>query len=291
MNSINISGSIGYIFMKNETDKILILADMHSTLPYCDSNENGIFISNWLGKKTDSRVLLEEVPRTNTKLKELWTTSPHTQKLKNLYLNSTSIDGVDIRPFLIPFSWELLFEKDISIEKKDYLSKIKLKSYLELINCFFTLKLEYFKKNLGYIYTKDFLKDSILGKHFLMLKNITKELIQTNKIYLSSTLKEVLKKKSYILEKINDFISFIMEWFIMARIIKWQKDGKHKFIIHAGLAHTANIHLILEKIYNFKVIDKHGINDMENSDDYANGCLKLPKEIDEQFGGYNVGIF
>jgi hypothetical protein len=289
MNTINISGSIGYIFMKNETDKILILADMHSTLPYCD--KNGIFISNWLGKKTNSQILLEEVPRTNTKLKELWTTSPHTQKLKNLYLNSTLIDGVDIRPFLIPFSWELIFEKNLSIEKKSYLSKIIFKSYLELLNCFFTLKLEYFKKNLGYIYTKDFLKDSILGKHFLMLKNTTKEFIQTNKKYLSSTLKEVLEKASYILERINDLISFIMEWFIMARIIKSKKDGKHKFIIHAGLAHTANIHLILGKIYDFKIIDKYGINDMENSDEYTNGCLKLPKEIDDQFGGYNVGIF
>ena len=33
----------------------------------------------------DFKLLLEEVPKTDTKLKELWGSSPHTTKLRQLY--------------------------------------------------------------------------------------------------------------------------------------------------------------------------------------------------------------
>ena len=66
--AINISGSIGYTLLQNGNKKILILADMHSELPYC---KNGIFVSNWMKSKYKSKILLEEVPRENNKLIEL----------------------------------------------------------------------------------------------------------------------------------------------------------------------------------------------------------------------------
>ena len=174
MSTLNISGSIGYSYLSNGKIKVLILSDMHSKLPYCNNNE-GIFVSDWLNKKYKSKVLLEEVPRTGTVLKELWPESPHTQKLKNLYLNSRVIDGIDIRPFLIPFSWELFLDNQIDKIKKDELSKVKLIEYLSIISKFFSLKHDYFIKNLGKIYTKEFLNYNDLGKHFLKLKEETKK--------------------------------------------------------------------------------------------------------------------
>jgi hypothetical protein len=288
MNKININGGIGYVFLKKDLDKILVFSDMHSSLPYCESNS--IFISDWLNKKYTSKVLLEEVPRQGTKLKELWSGSEHTQKLKNLYLNNNIIDGVDIRPFIIPYSWELLIDSSIDKYKKEILGNTTLKDFLKLINDFYKLKHNYFIKNLGYVYTKDFLKKSLLGKHFMIIKKETSNFVNKNKDKLSQTINSILNNKIEILEKINDLISFIMEWYIIARIFKGKNDGKHKFIIHAGLAHTNNINLLLVKIYGFEEVQKDGINDMESSDEYTNGCLKLPNDIDAQFGGY-FGIF
>ena len=67
--NLNLSGSIGYTLLNNNNKKVLILADMHSELPYC---QNGIFVSDWMKSKNKSKILLEEVPRTGSQLKELW---------------------------------------------------------------------------------------------------------------------------------------------------------------------------------------------------------------------------
>ena len=149
MSNINLNGSIGYTLLIKNKIKILILADMHSNLPYCKTD--GIFISDWFKNKYNSKILLEEVPRVGPQLKELWPSSPHTQKLKEEYIkNSHIIQGVDIRPLLIPFSWELASDEDTH--------SLKLKEYLELINLFFTLKLDFIKNDLKHIYSKEFLK-------------------------------------------------------------------------------------------------------------------------------------
>lgn len=288
MSTLNISGSIGYSYLSNGKIKVLILSDMHSKLPYC--NNDGIFISDWLNKKYKSKVLLEEVPRTGSVLKELWPESPHTQKLKNLYLNSRVIDGIDIRPFLIPFSWELFLDNQIDKIKKDELSKIKLIEYLSLISKFFSLKHEYFIKNLGKIYTKEFLNYNDLGKHFLKLKEETKKYFSLHKSLLNETVYSLIEHKSNILERINEIISYIMEWYTVAKIFQGNLMGNDNFIIHAGLAHTSNINLILKKEYFFKVIDFNGLIDINDGNIESNGCLRLPSLIDNQFGG-NFGIF
>ena len=82
----NIYGTIGYTVLKNPNtnNKIIILADMHDKLPECVNQTN---ISNWFESKINSsKILLEEVPRDNVTLHELWSESPHTQNLKNLFL-------------------------------------------------------------------------------------------------------------------------------------------------------------------------------------------------------------
>ena len=81
----NIYGTIGYTVLKNisTNNKIIILADMHDTLPSCTNQTN---ISDWFKSKfKSSKILLEEVPREGFKLEELWPQSPHTQELKKLF--------------------------------------------------------------------------------------------------------------------------------------------------------------------------------------------------------------
>ena len=259
---------------------------MHSNLPYC--KKDGIFISDWFKNKYNSKILLEEVPRVGPVLKELWPSSPHTQKLKEEYIkNSHIIQGVDIRPLLIPFSWELAYD--------DYTPSVNLKEYLELINLFFTLKLDFIKNDLKHIYSEEFLKKKKLGKHFLILKRIIIRLIKKNKIYLDKDIKDVIKNNKKLLQQINNILSDIMEWYIIAKIYQGINENKNyqginenktSFIIHAGLAHTTNIINLLKNYYNYKIINDFGRTNMHNLNIESTGCLYLPIDIENQFGGF-----
>jgi hypothetical protein len=256
---------------------------MHSKLPYC--KDNSIFISEWISKKKKSKILLEEVPRLGAKLKELWPDAPHTQKLKELYLNSKIIEGVDVRPFIIPFSWELLLEPNNRIE----LNSVLLKNYMVLIDKFFKLKHEHFIKTLGNIYTKDFLKNSQLGTHFIKLKKEAKKLIKNNKEFLNKNILFIIKSNNHLMGKINELISFIMEWYVVAKIFQGMQNNESNFIIHAGLAHTSNILLLLEKVYDYKINNIDGINYYDtHKDSFTTGCLKLPTHINDLFGGGKI---
>jgi hypothetical protein len=279
MSKIYLNGSIGYTLLINENIKILVLADMHSELPYCE--KDGVFISDWFKNKFKSKILLEEVPRVGPKLKELWPTSPHTQKLKEEYIkNSHVIQGVDVRPFLIPFSWELAFDKEAP--------NLNLKQYLNLMNLFFNLKLDFIRNDLKNIYTKDYLKNNELGKHYLILKKKVKIFVKTNKNYLNSSIKDLLKNNENLLEQINDLISDIMEWYSIAKIFQGIDENKNSFILHAGLAHTTNIINLLKIHYGFKLVEEFGTTDMSNLNNQNNGCLHLPIYIEKQFGGQNL---
>jgi hypothetical protein len=283
MSKININGSIGYTVLIKDNIKILVLADMHSELPYCE--KDGIFISDWLKNKFKSKILLEEVPRVGPKLKELWPSSPHTQKLKEEYLkNSHIIQGVDIRPFLIPFSWELAFDKDTPV--------INLKQYLTLINIFFNLKLDLLRKDLKDVYTKEFLKKTKLGEHYLELKRKVKNYIKRNKKFLQTNIKDLLKENEYLLEQINDLISDIMEWYMISKIFQGLSENKTSFIIHAGLAHTTNLINLLKIKYGYKILEEFGNTDLNNITIENTGCLQLPIDIEKQFGGtFSYGFF
>ena len=278
MANINLNGSIGYTFLIKNNIKILILADNHSTLPYCKTD--GIFISEWFKNKSNSRILLEEVPRVGHDLQELWSSSPHTQKLKEVYIkNSHIIHGVDIRPFLIPFSWEFASDKESP--------NINLKEYFELLNLFFTLKLDFIKKDLTYIYSKEFLKKKKIGKHFLILKKVVVLLIKKNKFYLDKYIKDLVNNNNLLFNQINFILSDIMEWYIIAKIYEGIDEKKTSFIIHAGLLHTTNIINLLTKFYHYKIVDDFGTTtNINNLNIENNGCLHLPIDIEKQFGGF-----
>ena len=271
--NLNLSGSIGYTLLNNNNKKVLILADMHSELPYC---QNGIFVSDWMKSKNKSKILLEEVPRTGSQLKELWPSSPHTQKLKDLYLsNSMIINGVDVRPFLIPYSWEIVNEVDV----KD----MSLQEFFSFIDKFFKLGHEHFIKELNIVYTKNYLDNSDLGNHFFKIRNNVEIFIKNNKHLLKKYVKELVPNNHLMFEQINSFISDIMEWYIIAKI--FNENSKNNFIVHAGLLHTSNLNKLLLTDYRFKLTNFEGIYSIDDADKNSNGCLILPESINKQFGG------
>jgi len=281
----NIYGTIGYTVLEDLKikKKIIILADMHDTLPNCINQTN---ISDWFKSKfNSSKILLEEVPRENVELIELWSKSKHTQQLKNLFLkNNKFIHAIDIRPFLIPFSWEVinLNDKYIDISKETNNYDMILSDYLKQVNNFFCLRESYLLTKLPN-YRKDNLKHTKLGKHFLKIKINYYNLLLINKKSLKLQIKEIYRLNIELLENINNLLNEIMEWYICACIDLY----KHKtVIIHTGLAHSEKVINWLIEHYNFKFINKVGINKLDETNfKTISGCVSLPLELDLQFGG------
>ena len=289
-----ISGSIGYIHLKNEYNQILLLSDNHSSKNYCTRNSQ--FVSDWLLTK-NSKVLLEEVPRDkDSELLELWKTSEHIQKLKEIYLkqniNEEQIEAIDIRPLLIPFNLDIFTIDNIDKLKIDNMFKIKnidkedieyinIIDYLKILDSFFKLEQEYFIKNIGDVYINIYKDNKEINKHFFELKN---SFIDLKKQY-DNVLDEKFK------DKIDELLNKIMEWYTIAKIFYNNKSGIHKFIIHAGLFHTTNLNKILIDSYGYKEINSDGVIDFENikDDDKKDddNCLRIPSHVNNQFGGYD----
>jgi hypothetical protein len=277
-----IYGSIGFVFLTKNHRKIIILADQHDTLPECD---NKINIANWFKKKfNSSKILLEEVPRENNKLIELWQESPHTQELKKLYLdNPTIIPGMDIRPFMIPFSWEVL--EQIDELNKDY--DMTMIEYLKEIDNFFSLQNTFIISNLSN-YNVNILKDTLLGKHYLLIKNKFSDFLEElhNEKLLNQQIRNINNNYNNKLSILNNLLDDIMEWYICAQIELYNDKS---IIIHAGLAHTDKIIKLLQTHYNFEIKYQEGTNSMNNVGiGPRTGCIQVPIEIDNQFGGKKV---
>jgi hypothetical protein len=280
---MNIYGGIGYSYLQNiindKPKNLLIIADNHSKLTYCT---NYIKISDWLlNKTTTNNILLEEVPRDDVELKELFNDSDHTRDLKNLFLeNSDLIQGIDIRPTLIKYSWELI---ELSDENTD-----NLKKYLELIDLFFNFKHIEIAKNLGKIYTLDYVNKSNLKLHFNEIKkDYDQYIIKYNK-YLDKSIVEIFSTNKVILEEINSLLNNIMEYFIISKIFVLKDDNKN-IIIHCGLFHSQSIIKWLLKYYNYMITDSKGINNFSEIPKINdnNGCLTLNMLINDQLSKKN----
>jgi hypothetical protein len=121
-----------------------------------------------------------------------------------------------------------------------------------------------------------------LGSHFLRLKRKVKNFIKENKNLLQKPISLLSKTHVHLLEKINEFISDIMEWFIIAEIIQ---NKNNNIIVHAGLAHTSNLNDLLINFYSYKLISNEGINNISDGYKNSNGCLNLSSKINNMFGG------
>ncbi len=272
----NLYGTIGYTVLSNGQTgkKIIVFADKHDNLPECDNKTN---IAQWFKEKMHtSKILLEEVPRDSVHLAELWSDSAHTQELKNLYLeNAHVINGLDIRPLLIPFSWEI-------VDTSEPAHNITVKQYLNKIDNFFRLKTSYLVENLPN-YTVSQLPGTKLGKHFLLLKNNFKKIVETNKAFLYLTVNTVKTLNLEFLELINLLLDQIMEWNICANIMA---NSDKSIIVHAGLAHSDKLIQLLQSHYQYDKINEIGINnlDLANGNNMS-GCTTMPADTDSQFGG------
>jgi len=273
-----IYGTVGYTFLKSKEIKdppfILILADIHSKLDYCD---NFIQVSEWLKKNMSNvNILLEEVSREDFKLGELWSSSDHTIKLKNLYLNNQNkIFDIDIRPYLIPFSWELL-------EENKNLKNITFKKYLEVLNEFLFVKLDKIKNKIYNVYNSKFLNNHKLKIHLMQIRNNFIFFLNTNKLLMDNYMYDIFKNYKSILIDLNLILDSCMEWYSIAKMYDLQLDNNKNFIIHTGLFHSERIIQVLQKIYKYDILVKDGINDIDDAEKYNhNGCILLPDIITE----------
>jgi hypothetical protein len=270
-----ISGNIGITILENNNKIIILLADDHSNTKYCDSNtlDYHIDIKDFLKKALDSehQILLEEIPRDGFNLQELWPKSPHTQNLKTLFLDNIDINGIDIRPYLIPFSWENL-ETDTSPELRNY-SIIK---YINKLNEFFKLEGNFYNKIFYPIMKKVIIYNNGLGKNLIHIKNkfirLRKEIYQLDK-----PISYYFDNKKYILEEISNICDEIMEFNTLLNVFTTNK----KSIIHTGLFHSFNILTWLLNSYNFNVIYKNGINQFppNKSSNDIKACVYIPINI------------
>ena len=270
-----ISGNIGITILENNNKIIILLADDHSNTKYCDSSslDYHINIEDFLKKALDSeqQILLEEIPRDGFNLQELWPNSPHTQNLKTLFLDNIDINGIDIRPYLIPFSWENL-ETDTSPELRNY-SIIK---YINKLNEFFKLEGNFYNKIFYPIMKKVIIYNNGLGKNLIHIKNkfirLRKEIYQLDK-----PISYYFDNKKYILEEISNICDEIMEFNTLLNVFTTNK----KSIIHTGLFHSFNILTWLINSYNFNVIYKNGINQFppNKSSNDIKACVYIPINI------------
>lgn len=275
----NLYGTIGYTILKNNqsNNNIIVFADRHDNLPTCDNKTN---IAEWFKQKMySSKILLEEVPRNSVNLEELWTDSEHTQDLKNLYLtNSHEINGLDIRPLLIPFSWEL-------VTITEPLHNISTRKYLGKINEFFRVDNKYLIEKLSN-YNVEKLKGTKLGVHFLLVKKNFKKLLEKNKQFLAFSIQMVKTVNPDFLESVNNLLDQILEWYICANI---QANNNKPIIIHTGLAHSEKIVQLLQFHYAYDKISEKGINKLEFAlTNKIDGCVPLSNDTDNQFGGFII---
>ena len=272
-----ISGSIGIIILKKHKKIIYLLSDDHSNKVYCSNNgSEHKDIDDFLKNELDegSQILLEEVPRDGFNLQELWPDSPHTQSLKDLFLNTENINGVDIRPYLIQFSWDIL-----DVEKANSpLGNVKISFYLNHINNFFECRGKFYNTIFKPAYDSIKIKNSGLGKHLRDIRDRYRELKE--EIKDDKELINYYENKKSVLYKIDRICDMIMEFYTLLLAFTTEK----KSYIHAGLFHSNNILHYLVGEYNFEVKYSHGTITFPPPNKKVNSCILLPNEE-------KIGIF
>lgn len=277
---INISGSIGINILTKNDRKIILFSDDHANIQYCKDN-NSINIANLLYSKiNDSNIIIEEVPRKQgVKLLGLWKTK-HVEELKKLYLNNhNKITGIDIRPYLIDFSIELIDNNE------EYSSTILL-VYLNKINNFFNSKNIYvdsnsIKKKINECINNINEKNTGICNHFKRLRtefyNFYKKLNDKN--LLNKNLYYILSNYKYVLDKIEYFLDSIIEWYTILKIYSLEGTS----FVHTGLHHSKNIYYQLKNFYNFTSLYNYGyVNQFPKHP--ISSCVFIPNKINEYIG-------
>jgi hypothetical protein len=120
--------------------------------------------------------------------------------------------------------------------------------------------------------------------HFYFMKELFDELfIDKSKTksttYMHQTIYYLSINNKDLLEKINNLISMIMEWYILVLVHNSTKNS----IIHVGLAHSNKLLYLLKDVYGFKVITQNGVNEMNEIEDEPKACVLVPNDINNIF--------
>lgn len=256
--SLNISGLVGYSILlnKNNNKIIVLLADIHDGVSYCKNNN--LYIDELLNKLIDKeniKVLLEEVPRDGVNLIELWPNALHTQRLKDWYIeNSDKIEPIDIRPFLVPFSFQKYIMNDIEDSEK----KLLIKDYIKTIDGIFGINNKVLHNGLFFVNNllkglNDKESDSGISNIYKILK--IKYIDLCKEIDLNKTFEEIILKNQDWFYRLEEIKMNLMDWYTTILLL----GSKHS-ICHFGLAHFVNVKNTLSKIFNCELIYENGIN-------------------------------
>jgi hypothetical protein len=266
-----IIGALGYTILNKNQIKVMIISDMHDVNEKCGDT----YISDWLKKQQNIKLLLEEIPiyqNFDSNFKELFPSAPHTKKLRELYeKNYDKIVGIDIRGELIPFSWELLD----GINPNEQLT---LQEYLENLNRFFQLSHPFFIDKIYKIYKHSIINDpkSNIGIHFNICKTKFEKYKRENEEQMEILLQDIFNSDKQLLQEINQILCDCMELYTIMELYNQGLNGTRRFIIHAGLFHTSNIIKLFAEIYKFKIIDNNGLTNFDNIDKIShNGCNNI----------------
>ena len=305
-----VSGSVGYTLFEKNNKKIIVFADVHDGVDYC--KETSESMSEYLNKQIgDSQILLEEtIPSQilgdqadKLQLTDLWPNSKHTQELKKFANdNSDNIKAIDIRPILIPFSWEL-------IEQNKKLGSFIFADYIKFIDNFFKKKHFLFEKIINtelnklvkisqksikkiqtssyylflplvYLLVRNTMSDTEkesqpdqIQKKIITSDNIDKTKIidhldEIHEMFLVlkiETKKDMDKPLSYFIVEREEVLHKVN--YILSLIMEWYmilliSNIKKDTIIHTGLAHSSNLVILLEKYYKYNKISQTGVNDI-----------------------------
>ena len=270
---LNISGLVSYTLLLNPNNNklILLLGDIHDGVQYCEKDQMWIdTIFDKIIKKTNIKVLLEEVPRDGLELIDLWPNAEHTKRLKEWFLkNQDNIIPIDIRPYLIPFSHQkyelnLLDNNEKNIIMKDYLRTIT--NLFELNNNLLDKTIIFFKNIFNALQNKSTHKDIL--KLFKKLEQKYKNLL--NEINQEESFEKTIKSNYNWFSKLEEFKLNIMDWYTILLLL-----GNNHNIVHFGLAHYLNVFQKLKNNFNFKVIHESGLNNLNEIKDPINACINI----------------
>jgi hypothetical protein len=261
-----LSGATGYTIFKKDNKEILLLADIHDGVNYCKQEQSHIKISTFLEKHSGSaQIVLEEATNDpSLELDNLWPNALHTTNLRLLKEKNDKIIPTDIRPYLIPFSWQLA---ESNIEYK----KCPIKIYLILINEFFQER--------GYVYEQfilpyyEFLdseNNKIILTLFKYIKNTFLDL--TNK-WSNETVGFIISNNINNMHALDIINSLIMEYYILLIILSDNRTS----IIHTGLAHSHRLKKFLINYFHFKIIEDIGMTNVKSytGSDNTNACTYI----------------
>lgn len=261
-----LSGATGYTILSKDNKKILLFSDIHAGVQYCKST-NSINIDELLNIKSNTyQVLLEEsLNNSGLNLTELWD-AEHTNKLRELKENNRNVIPIDIRPYLIPFSWQLA-------ESNKKYQECKIEIYLSLFYNFFNKTCEIYKKFISPYF--EYIDSNEINNLIKVFNFIKKRYNDISSKYTGKTIGYIFEKDKLYLHGVDDINSYVMEYYILVLTLSDKRDS----IIHTGLAHSSRLKNMLSEYFNFKVIQEHKMTNIKeyNNGNNINACIMNPK--------------